>query len=263
MQTQPRCAELPLDSSDCPTTPGDGPRTRLHLLDGFHLVQDGRPLATPQSTNRVVAFLGVRGRTSRAEIAGTLWPAVPEARAHASLRTALWRLRQAAAHPVVAGREALSLAAGVEIDVDALVATIRRVLDDRDCQLGAAAVPALAAPGELLPGWYEDWVLFERERLRQLQLHALERIAERMTQARRYAEAIEAALAAIRLEPLRESATRALITAHLAEHNVVEAVRRFEVFRAGLARALGVQPTADLERLVRAGPHTAPIRAVG
>ena len=57
-------------------------------------------------------------------------------------------------------------------------------------------------------------------------------------------------LSAIRLEPLRETATRALIAVHLAEHNVVEAARRYRVFRDVLARELGVAPSPALRRMV-------------
>src|SRR5262249_38880102 len=173
----------------------------------------------------------------------------------ASLRSALWRLRRLTSRPavVVVGQDALSLGSAVVVDIRTMVTTIRQVLDSSALPSGSSPVPALPAVVELLPGWYDDWVLFERERLRQLQLHALEVIAQRLTTAHRYAEAIEAAMAAVRLEPLRESATRALITAHLAENNVVEAVRRFESFRDGLTSELGVQPTPELEHLVRSG----------
>lgn len=230
---------------------GDDHKIRLRLLDGFRIEQGGRALSVPPSTRRVVAFLGVHGRASRTEIAGTLWPEVLDSRAQASLRTSLWRLRRLTDRPLVVGRETLSLTTAVDVDAQSLIATTRRVLDDGDGPAGPSPAPALAVMGELLPGWYDDWVLFERERLRQLQLHALERIAGRLTAERRYVDAIEAALAAVRLEPLRESATRALISAHLAEHNVVEAVRRYESFRESLVSELGVQPSPELERLAR------------
>lgn len=238
---------LPSDDSD---------RFQLRLLDGFSLAQDGQTLRLPNSVRRLVAFLGVRGRCCRVEVAGTLWPDVPETRAQASLRTVLWRLQRLTAAPLVTGRgcdglESLGLTDGVAVDVRGFVATAQSVLNDGDRALDGSPLPALNIMGELLPGWYEDWVLFERERLRQLQMHALEAIAHRLTAAQRYAEAIEAAMAAVRLEPLRESATRALITAHLAENNVIEAVRQFESFRNGLTSELGVQPTFDVEGLMQ------------
>jgi DNA-binding SARP family transcriptional activator len=58
-------------------------------------------------------------------------------------------------------------------------------------------------------------------------------------------------MAAVRLEPLRESATRVLIEVHLAEDNVVEAIRRLEFFQRSLANELGVEPTEELVDLVR------------
>jgi two-component SAPR family response regulator len=149
----------------------------------------------------------------------------------------------------------LRLREAVEVDVDALVTAIRRVIDDGECGVDQGLLPTLATMGELLPGWYDDWVLLGRERLRQLQLHALELTATQLSCEGRYAEAIEAALAAVRLEPLRESATRVLIRIHLAEHNVVEAVRRFEVFRRQVVAELGIEPTSELADMVReAGP---------
>jgi DNA-binding SARP family transcriptional activator len=226
-------------------------RFQLRLLDGFQLEQDGKALWMPHSARRLVAFLGIRGRSSRADVAGTLWPHVPEPRAYASLRTVLWRLNQLIADPVVTGRESLALATTVDADVQTFVGTQQRTAHEDDDASVRTCTHVFPVLGQLLPGWYEDWVLFERERMRQLQIHALEAIAERLTAAERYAEAIDAALAAVQLEPLRESATRALIVAHLAEKNVVEAVRCYESFRDNLITELGVRPTPELERLVQ------------
>src|SRR5262245_5830350 len=46
----------------------------LRMLDGFRVLVDDEPLSIPLSARRVVAFVGLRGRSSRAEVAGTLWP---------------------------------------------------------------------------------------------------------------------------------------------------------------------------------------------
>ncbi|HEY6203669.1 MAG TPA: bacterial transcriptional activator domain-containing protein [Candidatus Limnocylindria bacterium] len=80
--------------------------------------------------------------------------------------------------------------------------------------------------GELLADWCDEWVLLERERLRQLRLHALEVLTQRLVTVGRYADAMEVALAALRSEPLRESAHRAVISVHLAEGNRSEALRQ-------------------------------------
>ncbi|TCC07873.1 AfsR/SARP family transcriptional regulator [Kribbella soli] len=224
---------------------------RLRMLDGFWVVDGQQTLSIPLSARRVVAFVALRGRSSRAEVAGTLWPEVSDSKAQACLRTALWRLRQLSPRPLITGDETLRVDESVDVDVNTLIIAIRRVLHDGECGADQGLLPTLAAMGELLPGWYDDWVLLGRERLRQLQLHALELTAQQLTCSGRYAEAIEAAMAAVRLEPLRESATRVLIEVHLAEDNVVEAIRRLEFFQRSLASEIGVEPTAELVDLVR------------
>ncbi|MGW3603831.1 AfsR/SARP family transcriptional regulator [Micromonospora sp. NPDC005161] len=234
---------------------GPPPRYALRLLGGFGLEREGRPVAVSQGARRLLAYLGVRPRCARAEAAGTLWPGSHEERARANLRTMLWRLHRVTPEPLLEEDDRLSLAAGVTSDVAALGAAAAALLAGGSPVSAGDGVPALAT-GELLPGWYDDWVLTERERLRQTQLHALEALAERLTAQGRFSEAVQVALTAVQLEPLRESATRTLIAVHLAERNINEAVRRFELFRADLGRELGVAPTPWLAHLVRSGLHS-------
>jgi DNA-binding SARP family transcriptional activator len=249
---QTNAGSVPARHPEPDTPPDEGHRAvKLLMLDGFRIVVDQQSLSIPLSARRVVAFVALRGRSSRAEVAGTLWPEVPDPKAQASLRTALWRLRRLSRYPLITGDETLRLDESLDVDVNTLVTAIRRVINDGECGVDQGLLPTLATMGELLPGWYDDWVLLGRERLRQLQLHALELTAQQLTCEGRYAEAIEAAMAAVRLEPLRESATRVLIEVHLAEDNVVEAIRRLESFRRSLASELGVEPTAELVDLVR------------
>src|SRR4029077_344554 len=104
--------------------------------------------------------------------------------------------------------------------------------------------------GELLPDWYDDWVMVERERLRQLSLHALEALAEQLLEVGRLGAALEAALEAVAMEPLRESAHRLLIRIHLAEGNGAEAIRESELCGRLLRDQLGLEPSPQLARLV-------------
>jgi DNA-binding SARP family transcriptional activator len=103
---------------------------------------------------------------------------------------------------------------------------------------------------ELLPGWYEDWVLLQAEAWRQFRLHALEALSARLSAEDCHAGAVSAALTAVSADPLRESARSVLIRAYLAESNRSEALREFETYRQLLRRALGVEPTARLHGLV-------------
>ena len=110
----------------------------------------------------------------------------------------------------------------------------------------------LCSRGEVLPGWYDDWVIFERERLRQLRLHALDALAERFTAQGRYADALEVAMESVRIEPLRESANRMIIAIHLAEANAAEALRHYQFFRDLLRTELGLEPSARLTAMLPA-----------
>ena len=111
--------------------------------------------------------------------------------------------------------------------------------------------------GDLLPGWYDDWVLVDRERLRQMRVHALESMARGLGEQHRYAEAIEVGMAAVAAAPLRESAHREVIRIHLAEGNVSEALRQFEVCAQLLRADLGLQPSERMIDLMQSVVHLA------
>lgn len=182
-------------------------------------------------------------------MAATLWLDASEERSRANLRSALWRLSRAGAAIVEADGDQVCLGREVVVDVPSLVAAARRLLDGED-ENGEPRLDDTLVSGELLPDWYDDWVLDERDRVHQLRLHALEALAERLAAAGRYGEAVEAALAAVRVDPLRESAQRTLIRVHLAEGNGYEALRRYHVFRDRLHEQLGLSPSPQMEALV-------------
>ena len=227
---------------------------RVALLDGFALRLPGGRAADgadelPRGVQRLVAYLSLCRRPARTAIAGELWPEVPEDNAHRSLRSALWRLQKVAPGLVEVSGGALSLARTVRVDVRELTVWAQRMLDPHSAA-DAHVVPDVGLRGELLPGWYDDWVLLDRERLRQLRMHALEALAEKLARAGRYGEAVQAAYAAVVAEPLRESAHRTVVRVHLVEGNLAEAVRAYDAFRMLLAEELGVAPSSQMDRLV-------------
>lgn len=220
---------------------------RLTLLDAFELACDGASIAIPMSAQRLLAFLALHPRPLlRPFVAGTLWPETTEERAHACLRSALWRLHRLGDGLVDVVGPRLRLGTAVAVDLSAAEATARRLLEGTDAPVPETAVLC----GELLPDWYEDWVLLERERFRQLRLRALDALCERLTQADRLAEAFEVGLAALAAEPLRESAHRALVRIHLAEGNAGEALRQYRLCRRLLGEQLGVEPSPQMDSLV-------------
>jgi DNA-binding SARP family transcriptional activator len=224
------------------------------LLGGFALLWGGSVLGIPRASQRLVAFLALHGRmVKRAAVAGTLWPDASESHAYANLRSALARLHGTAHKALATSKLELGLAEGVTVDIRRAQALARRLLDpavmpDRS-ELGMAAVPALSA--DLLPDWYDDWVLIEAEDWRQLRMHALEALAGRLIALGRWGEAAGAAGAAVRAEPLRESGHAALIQVHLAEGNQSEAMREFRRYQALLRAELGLEPTRRLRQLIQ------------
>ncbi|SCL24869.1 DNA-binding transcriptional activator of the SARP family [Micromonospora pallida] len=238
------------------STPAAAPRTRLLLLGGFRLLHDNQPVAVARGLQRIIALIGLRPGATRSHLAGLLWPDAPEERALSSLRTALWRLRQDPCCPMHTSGDTVRLDPTVAVDVDDLVRTAAQVHDGGDPRDAAAALAA--GRHDLLPGWYDDWVLLERERLRQLRLHMLEQVARTHLHAARHGEALQAALEAMAAEPLRETPHRLVVQIHLAEGNAFEALHAFYVYRDLILRELDLEPSAAMCALL--DDTLAPIR---
>lgn len=224
---------------------------RLQLLEGFALESPDSCINVPVGMQRLVALLAVRGPAHRSVVAGTLWPEVPETQALASLRTGIWRVNRIVPGLVRGEGVRLSVARSVSIDSREQEVFATRLLRDRvDGEPWVADGIAHLRGGELLPGWYEDWVVFERERLNQLRLHAMEIAAAVLTRQRNLNTALELALEAVSVEPLRETANAVLMSVYLAEGNVCDAVHQYDAFRELLKRELGIEPSPTLAQLL-------------
>ncbi|MCZ2525285.1 AfsR/SARP family transcriptional regulator [Streptomyces sp. HB2AG] len=211
-------------------------------------------MVVPGGSERVLAFVALccRAAVPRPLIAGTLWPDASEYCAYANLRSALARLHREGRRALEIGPAEVRLARGVTVDLHRARRVAHRILDPAGTD--GIAEPVLDAvedlSADLLPGWYDDWALMAAEEWLQLRLHALETLAGRLVAARRYAEAVAAAQAAVHAEPLRESGQACLVRAHLAEGNPSEALRAFTRYARRLEGELGLEPTERLRRLV-------------
>jgi DNA-binding SARP family transcriptional activator len=222
---------------------------RVGLFGGFEVTRDGVAVSIPSESHRLVAFLAMHDSSlERSYVAGRLWCDSDEERARANLRSTLWRLRRHVDDLVVADATSVALAPDVATDVRDLhrrssvlwevgteaPSTVHADLDHRPFAL------------EFLPGWYDDWVIVERERVHQLCLHCLEAIASILRERGLFGAAIQALLTSIALDPLRESPHRQLIAVHLAEGNRSEAVRQYREFADVLDRELGLEPSPTM-----------------
>jgi DNA-binding SARP family transcriptional activator len=227
-------------------------KVELRLIGGFQATRGGVPLELPAGAHRLLAFLALHdGPVPRCFVSGSLWPDLTEGRASGSLRTLLWRLRGNGCTLVESSQGLLGLASTVRVDLHEVTATAKRLLHDPE-NASPADCRNAGLFGDLLPGWYDPWVLTARELFHHLRLHALEVVCSRMTRLRRHWEAVQAGVAAVSAEPLRESARRVLITAHAAEGNVDAAMRQFDRYRACLDKELGVEPSEEINELITA-----------
>jgi DNA-binding SARP family transcriptional activator len=216
----------------------------LRVLGHFDLVVNGVSLELPVQVQKVLAFLALcDGSQPRERVAEQVWPCVDLRHCMGSLRTVLWRIRQVSPDTVRAPRGSVALGPSVRVDLQEAWATSRQILDGRPVD-PTGAVQLLSRP--LLPDWDEPWALLEQERVKQMSVHCLETLSRQLVAEAQYAYAMQAAEAACGIEPLRESARRAVIDIHLAEGNRAQARWVYEDFRRLLRAEMGIEPSAQL-----------------
>jgi DNA-binding SARP family transcriptional activator len=227
---------------------------RLNLLGGFSMIVDGESWDVPDSCQRLLVFLALhQGPQRRPVVAGTLWPNTTDSRATANLRSLLWRLPEPSGLPLVSTAGAsLRLSEHLHVDVHMLEATGWALIRDPNAVVDDVDPTVFLL--ELLPDWYEDWVLFERERLAQLRFHFLEALTYVLIERRRVAEALNVALRLVKADPLREGSQRALLAVHCAEHNIGQAQRQFESYRKLIRQTFGCEPSPSLGAMIAPQP---------
>ena len=249
---------------------------RIQVLGQFDLSLGGvrvPPLESARAES-LLAFLVLHRHTasSRQHLAFLLWPDSTEAQARTNLRHLLHTLRTRLPDAdryleVTARTVGWRADAPCWLDVSAFEELLDGGGDDRAAEVALRDAVALYS-GDLLEGCYDDWLLGERERLRQRQLDALEKLAT-MCEARGDLEdAIGHAERLLRGDPLREQTHRQLMRCHAARGDRARAVRIYHVCCSTLERELGVRPSAETDaayrELVRGRPaptSTPPSRA--
>jgi DNA-binding SARP family transcriptional activator len=219
---------------------------QVWLVDRWQLSRGNQRVSTPVRSQRLIAFLALQGEQSRSVVAGSLWPTSDEAQARSSLRAAAVHVRRTAPGVLSTSNGTLRLDVSVLIDLHAL----RGILDNALAEPTPDLVTSVATWGELLPGWYEDWVLFERERWRHRRVMALDLMARRASETGDLATALVAAEACVELEPLREASHRVLTQIHLKMGNRIEALRVYDNFRQRSLAEFGLAPDQRFDELV-------------
>jgi predicted ATPase/DNA-binding SARP family transcriptional activator len=228
----------------------------IRLLGQFDLRRNGAPVEIPsRSAQSLLAYLvlntGIAHR--REKLAGLLWPDAAEPNARSYLRKALWQARKSMAAGTHGGEEYL-LADDISISFN----------PNADYWLDADAVrgkPTEAMPvveqieavsayqGELLPGFYEEWVTLERERLRAVFEQKMQVLLGRLVEQGQWAETLDWGERWIALGSTPEPAYRALMVAHAALGDNAKVATTYERCVQTLWEELGVEPSEQTKVL--------------
>jgi DNA-binding SARP family transcriptional activator/tetratricopeptide (TPR) repeat protein len=226
----------------------------IRLFGGLALYGDNRSLApVPGTTTRsLLAYLVTyRDRPhTRNLLAGTFWPDLPDATARRRLSQALWRIRRALpSHPIL-----LTEGDTVQINPDHPLwidlEEFRQQVASYPQQDGQLATGSLLRAvelyrGDFLAGYYDDWVLLDREQLRETFLGVLERLVGELKLQGEYDEALVYALRLATEDPLREEAHREVMRLCHVLRRDHEALQQYRVCFQVLAEELGTKPSAE------------------
>jgi DNA-binding SARP family transcriptional activator len=246
----------------------------IQLLGGFLIAYAGAPVTTIRSGRRqaLLAYLLLHrdAPLARARLAFLFWPDSTEAQARTNLRKHLHFLRRSlpdADRYIHLDTHTVQWLpdAPFTLDVADLEATMATAEQSRREGRQVAERAALERAthlykGDLLPSCYDDWILPQRERLRQAYIRALERLVALCEDRRDYAAAVDHAQGLLRHDPLYEAAYRHLMRLYALADDRANALQTYHTCETVLQRELGVSPspaTQDLyARLMRATPAT-------
>ena len=115
-----------------------------------------------------------------------------------------------------------------------------RQLDAQNVQILQNAVELYR--GDLLEGWYQDWCLFERERLQNMYLTMLDKLIDYSEANELYEAGLAYGAHILRHDRARERTHRRLMRLHYLARDRTEALRQYERCVSSLDKELGVEP---------------------
>ena len=228
----------------------------VRLLGKFEARVDGQPVEIPlRAAQSLLAYLMLDAGTPhrREQLAGLFWPDMPDSRAKSNLRQTLSRLRKAIGEKYLVANDltiAFDATADYWLDVQVLARKVEAHTATADL-IEAVSVYG----GELLPGFYDEWALLERERLQVAFEHKMSLLLDRLVEAQRWDDVLDWGERWITLSHAPEAAYRALIMAYGTRGDISNAAAVYQRCEEALRRDLGVEPSpqtrAALERVKR------------
>jgi DNA-binding SARP family transcriptional activator len=241
----------------------------MYLFGGVRVAHHGDPTADGKITRRVKALLAYlllhRHRIHPREVlAGLFWGDHSEERARSCLSTALWRLRRVlepegtarGAYLVTTpmGEVGFNRQSDHWLDVAEFEKTVDRCLTksvtsvevEDPCRLEDVLQ---LYTGDLLDGFYDDWALRERERLRSLYLKSLARLLHHYKCQKAYEKGLACGKQILDLEPLREGIHREMMRLYRDNGQRVMAIQQYKTCCRILDEELGIAPLEETQTL--------------
>jgi predicted ATPase/DNA-binding SARP family transcriptional activator len=218
----------------------------VRLLGKFEVRRDGKSIALPsRPTQSLFAYLILNAGTAyrREKLAGMLWPDSLEETARDNLRHALWRVRKALESASLtrflhADDLTIKFEASSDYWLDA--AALEKVSGNESAD---ELITVLAEyEGELLPGFYDEWVLLEREHLNSVFEHHMARLMSLLQMENRWLDILDWAERWIQLGQKPEPAYRALMSAHAAKGDMSKVAATYERCVKSLSE-YGIKPS--------------------
>lgn len=238
----------------------------ISLFGHLRMTHDGCPseVVIAPAIQPLLAFLLLhRHRThSRERLADLFWSDHTQDRARCCLRTALWRLHRLFEEAGIPYEAYLTTSSTGEIGFDQEsdywldVATFEeqsaQVLAQPVHATGTADIQQLENAlelhtGELLENLYDDWVLWERERLQRLYLNSLAYLLHYYKYHGAYEKSLEYGHKILFHDPLREEIHREIMELHLESGQRALAIQQYETCRNILASELDIQPMEETQ----------------
>ncbi|MCL4869088.1 MAG: protein kinase [Anaerolineae bacterium] len=234
----------------------------IRLFGGVEIRQNGALLSSfvSHKVPALLAYLVVTGRPhSRDTLAALLWGELSDADAKNNLRQALSNLRKLVEPYLLITRDTVAWNAAASFTLDiAQFETHLRAGRDVPPAIRAEAFQRAAAlyQGDFLAGFFvreapefEEWMLGQRVRYRELALHALHTLCEYHLGRGEYSRTIDFASRLLALDPWREGAYRQLMLALSRSGQRAAALAQYETCRRILEQELGVAPAAETTAL--------------
>jgi predicted ATPase/DNA-binding SARP family transcriptional activator len=228
---------------------------RIYLLGQFKLKSDDRPIELPsRPAQSLLAYMALNaGVTHRREkLASLLWPEASESNARSYLRQALWRIRKALESTSLSGEDFLqisdiSVTFKEHSDYWLDAAILLRAAEEKS--LKELTETASLYRGELLPGFYDEWVVLERDRLESTYHHKMNLLLERLIKAEAWDEAIKWSEQWIKLGHAPEPAFRYLMLAHTGLGNIGMVNATYQRCVESLNRELSLDPSTETQQI--------------